>query len=39
VMGTLVEIVRELYVKLIAGDVGGALALMSDDIEWITMVD
>lgn len=34
-----VEIVKELYVKLTLGDAGGALALMSDDIEWITMMD
>ncbi len=33
------EIVKELYAKLTAGDAGGALALMSDDIEWITMMD
>ena len=33
------EIVKELYAKLTAGDPGGALALMSDDIEWITMMD
>ena len=34
-----VEIVKELYAKMTAGDAGGALALMSDDIEWITMMD
>ena len=33
------EIVKELYARLTAGDSGGALALMSDDIEWITMMD
>jgi ketosteroid isomerase-like protein len=33
------EVVRELYAKLTAGDAIGALALMSDDIEWITMMD
>ncbi|BDB41447.1 nuclear transport factor 2 family protein [Mycobacterium kiyosense] len=33
------EIVKELYAKLTAGDPSGALALMSDDIEWITMMD
>ena len=38
-MGTPLEIVKELYAKLTAGDAGGALALMSDDIEWITMMD
>ena len=36
-MATPLEIVNELYAKLTAGDAGGALALMSDDIEWITM--
>ena len=30
---------KELYAKLTAGDAGGALALMSEDIEWITMMD
>ena len=38
-MGTSLEIVKELYAKLTAGDPGGALALMSEDIEWITMMD
>jgi hypothetical protein len=38
-MGTPLEIVKELYAKLTAGDAGGALALMSEDIEWITMMD
>jgi ketosteroid isomerase-like protein len=38
-VGTPLEIVKELYAKLTAGDVGGALALMSEDIEWITMMD
>ena len=38
-MGTPLEIVKELYAKLTAGDAVGALALMSDDIEWITMMD
>ena len=38
-MRTPLEIVQELYAKLTAGDAGGALALMSDDIEWITMMD
>lgn len=33
------EIVRELYARLTAGDPEGALALMADDIEWITMMD
>jgi ketosteroid isomerase-like protein len=37
--GNTLEIVKELYAKLTAGDAGGALALMSDDIEWITMMD
>lgn len=34
-----VEIVKDLYARLTDGDVGGALALMSEDIEWITMMD
>ena len=38
-MGAPLEIVKELYAKLTAGDSGGALALMSEDIEWITMMD
>jgi ketosteroid isomerase-like protein len=33
------EVVKELYAKLTAGDPDSALALMSDDIEWITMMD
>lgn len=33
------ELVKELYARLTAGDAGGALALMSDDIEWVTMMD
>ena len=31
------DIVRSFYDKLKAGDAPGALGLMSDDIEWITM--
>jgi uncharacterized protein len=38
-MRTPLELVKELYAKLTAGDPNGALALMSDDIEWITMMD
>jgi ketosteroid isomerase-like protein len=38
-MRTSLEIVMEIYAKLTAGDAGGALALMSEDIEWITMMD
>jgi ketosteroid isomerase-like protein len=34
-----VDVVREFYAKLTAGDAPGALALMADDIEWITMMD
>lgn len=30
---TPLEIVKELYAKLTAGDVSGTLALMSDDVE------
>ena len=32
-----VEIIRSFYSKLKAGDAPGALSLMADDIEWITM--
>jgi ketosteroid isomerase-like protein len=32
-----VEIVRNFYEKLKAGDAAGALALMAPEIEWITM--
>ena len=38
-MSAPLQIVKELYARLTAGDAGGALALMSDDIEWITMMD
>lgn len=38
-MKTPLEIIKELYARLTAGDVDDALALMSDDIEWITMMD
>jgi len=37
-MRTPLEIVKELYEKLTGGNPGGALALMSEDIEWITMM-
>ncbi|WP_237477088.1 nuclear transport factor 2 family protein [Lichenibacterium dinghuense] len=30
---------KQLYATLTAGDADGALALISDDIEWITMMD
>jgi ketosteroid isomerase-like protein len=33
------EVVRDLYAKLTAGDAEGALALMSNDVEWIPMMD
>jgi ketosteroid isomerase-like protein len=36
---TPLEIVKQLYENLTAGNAEGALALMSDDIEWITMMD
>jgi ketosteroid isomerase-like protein len=36
-MTTPTEIVRSFYQKLGAGDASGALGLMSQDIEWITM--
>jgi ketosteroid isomerase-like protein len=38
-MTTPVDVVRELYAKLSEGDAPGALALMTDDIEWIPMMD
>jgi uncharacterized protein len=38
-MRTPLEIVKELYARLTAGDARGALALMSEDVEWITMMD
>lgn len=38
-METPLDIVKELYAKLTTGDADGALSLMSDDIEWITMMD
>ena len=38
-MKTPLGIVKELYASLTAGDVSGALALMSDNIEWITMMN
>lgn len=36
-MATPTDIVRDFYQKLKAGDAAGALGLMADDIEWITM--
>ena len=33
------ETIKNFYAKLTAGDAAGALALMSDDIEWITMMN
>ena len=33
------EVVRELYSKLTAADASGALALMTDDVEWVPMMD
>jgi hypothetical protein len=38
-MTTPLEVVKEVYARLTAGDASGALALMSEDIEWITMMD
>ena len=38
-METPLEIVKELYAKLTTGDAGGALTLMSENIEWIPMMD
>jgi ketosteroid isomerase-like protein len=39
IMTALAEVVRELYSKLTAGDTSGALALMTDDVEWVPMMD
>jgi hypothetical protein len=39
IMTALAEVVRELYSKLTAGDASGALALMTDDVEWVPMMD
>ena len=36
-MNTATDTVRAFYDRLAAGDAPGALALMADDIEWITM--
>jgi ketosteroid isomerase-like protein len=36
---TPLSVVKKLYTNLTAGDADNALALMSDDIEWITMMD
>lgn len=33
------DVVRDLYAKLSAGDAPGTLALMTDDVEWIPMMD
>ena len=38
-MATPLEVVKQLYARLTVGDAEGALTLMSDDIEWITMMD
>ena len=38
-MTTPTEVVRDLYAKLSAGDAPGALSLMTDDVEWIPMMD
>jgi hypothetical protein len=38
-MKTPLEIVKKLHASLTAGDANSALALMADDIEWITMMD
>ncbi len=38
-MATPADVVREFYAKLTAGDAPGALALMTDDVEWIPMMD
>ena len=38
-MTTPTDVVLALYAKLTAGDAPGALALMTDDVEWIPMMD
>ena len=38
-MTTPTDVVRSLYAKLTAGDAPGALTLMTDDVEWIPMMD
>jgi hypothetical protein len=38
-MKSATDVVRDLYAKLSAGDAPGALALMTDDVEWIPMMD
>jgi ketosteroid isomerase-like protein len=38
-MKTPIETVKDFYSKLSSGDAPGAMALMTDDIEWITMLD
>jgi ketosteroid isomerase-like protein len=38
-MTTPTDVVLAFYAKLTAGDARGALALMTDDIEWIPMMD
>ena len=38
-MSSPLEVVKDLYARLTAGDATGALALMADDIEWVTMMD
>jgi len=36
-MTTGIEIIRAFYARLQAGDAAGALGLLADDIEWLTM--
>lgn len=38
-MKSAIDVVRDLYVRLSAGDAQGALALMTDDVEWVPMMD
>jgi ketosteroid isomerase-like protein len=36
-MTAAVDVIRDFYAKLSVGDAPGALGLMADDIEWLTM--
>ena len=38
-MMTPTEVVRSFYARLSAGDAPGALSFLSDDVEWIPMMD
>jgi ketosteroid isomerase-like protein len=38
-MKSAIDVVRDLYARLSAGDAQGALVLMTDDVEWVPMMD